>query len=162
MLYDMCMPVCASWTFCCEQYMVASYNTTFTCSGLQNAEECPASSSVIKRHKHTSHLLVSAGMKKLISSCPALGVRPEFRGIMNLKGLDVISTRLWLDQSLPTRFPANVLAGFEPGVGGTYFNLTELQVCPLTSQATGAFKFISSALPEICVCVKGCHQDLCT
>ena len=47
---------------------------------------------------------------------------------MNLKGLDVISTRLWLDQSLPTRFPANVLAGFEPGVGGTYFNLTELQV----------------------------------
>lgn len=72
--------------------------------------------------------LVFVGMKKLISNCPALGVRPEFRGIMNLKGLDVISTRLWLDQSLPTRFPANVLAGFEPGVGGTYFNLTELQV----------------------------------
>ena len=72
--------------------------------------------------------LVIVGMKKLISNCPALGVRPEFRGIMNLKGLDVISTRLWLDQSLPTRFPANVLAGFEPGVGGTYFNLTELQV----------------------------------
>ena len=47
---------------------------------------------------------------------------------MNLKGLDVIATRLWLDQSLPTKFPANVLAGFEPGVGGTYFNLSELQV----------------------------------
>ena len=47
---------------------------------------------------------------------------------MTLKGLDVIATRLWLDQSLPTRFPANVLAVFEPkGVGGTYFNLTELQ-----------------------------------
>ncbi len=68
------------------------------------------------------------GMKKLISSCPALGTRQEFRGIMNLKGLDVIATRLWLDQSLPTKFPANVLAGFEPGVGGTYFNLSELQV----------------------------------
>ncbi|KAL3155415.1 hypothetical protein ABBQ38_010971 [Trebouxia sp. C0009 RCD-2024] len=67
------------------------------------------------------------GMKKLISTCPALGAQPEFRAIMNLKGLDVISTRVWLDQSLPTRFPANVLAGFEPGVGGTYFNLTELQ-----------------------------------
>ncbi|DBA70993.1 hypothetical protein WJX79_001029 [Trebouxia sp. C0005] len=67
------------------------------------------------------------GMKKLISNCPALGTRPEFRGIMNLKGLDVIATRLWLDQSLPTKFPANVLAGFEPGVGGTYFNLSELQ-----------------------------------
>lgn len=57
---------------------------------------------------------------------------------MNLKGLDVISTRLWLDQSLPTRFPANVLAGFEPGVGGTYFNLTELQVSLWFSQTARA------------------------
>lgn len=67
------------------------------------------------------------GMKKLITNCSALGTRPEFRNIMNLKGLDVIATRIWLDQTLPTRFPANVLAGFEPGVGGTYFNLSELQ-----------------------------------
>jgi hypothetical protein len=78
------------------------------------------------------------GMKKLISNCPALGTKPEFRGIMNLKGLDVIATRLWLDQSLPTKFPANVLAGFEPGVGGTYFNLSELQV--------------SFALPALMLC----------
>lgn len=77
-------------------------------------------------------MVALAGMKKLISTCPALGAQPEFRAIMNLKGLDVISTRVWLDQSLPTRFPANVLAGFEPGVGGTYFNLTELQVSSLT------------------------------
>ena len=76
--------------------------------------------------------IFAVGMKKLISSCPPLGARPEFRQIMNLKGLDVISTRLWLDQSLSTRFPANVLAGFEPGVGGTYFNLTELQVSLLS------------------------------
>lgn len=94
-------------------------------------------------------------MKKLISNCPALGVRPEFRGIMNLKGLDVISTRLWLDQSLPTRFPANVLAGFEPGVGGTYFNLTELQVHPLFSQATGAVVFMSIALAETSAKLEG-------
>ena len=67
-------------------------------------------------------------MKKLITNCSALGTRPEFRNIMNLKGLDVIATRIWLDQTLPTRFPANVLAGFESGVGGTYFNLSELQV----------------------------------
>lgn len=71
---------------------------------------------------------VVSGMKQLITNCPALGTRPEFRGIMNLKGLDVIATRLWLDQRLPTRFPANVLAGFESDVGGTFFNLTELQV----------------------------------
>ena len=47
---------------------------------------------------------------------------------MNLKGLDVVATRIWLDKRIATRFPANVLAGFEDGVGGTYFNLTELQV----------------------------------
>lgn len=69
-----------------------------------------------------------AGMKKLIANCPALGTRPEFRAIMNLKGLDVVATRIWLDKRIATRFPANVLAGFEDGVGGTYFNLTELQV----------------------------------
>lgn len=78
---------------------------------------------------HCKGVIVCTGMKKLISNCPALGNRPEFRSIMNLKGLDVIATRLWLDQRIPTRFPANVLAGFEAGVGGTYFNLTELQVC---------------------------------
>lgn len=54
---------------------------------------------------------------------------------MNLKALDVISTRVWLDQRIATKFPANVLAGFEPGVGGTYFNLTELQVQLLTRKA---------------------------
>ena len=89
----------------------------------------PKDSLTTSTGSRVSHVYpLSVGMKKLISNCPALGVRPEFRGIMNLKGLDVISTRLWLDQSLPTRFPANVLAGFELGVGGTYFNLTELQV----------------------------------
>ena len=92
-------------------------------------------------------------MKKLISNCPALGTRSEFRGIMNLKGLDVIATRLWLDQSLPTKFPANVLAGFEPGVGGTYFNLSELQV----SLALSAFALCAlSALA-----CDGCGQPLC-
>ena len=79
-------------------------------------------------HSMTQACHFVSGMKQLITNCPALGTRPEFRGIMNLKGLDVIATRLWLDQRLPTRFPANVLAGFESDVGGTFFNLTELQV----------------------------------
>lgn len=40
----------------------------------------------------------------------------------------MIATRLWYDRKLPTRYPANVLSGFEPSAGATFFNLNELQV----------------------------------
>ena len=68
------------------------------------------------------------GMKRLMSTCSALAERSEFQRIMNLKGIDVMATRLWLDKSIETRFPSNVLARFEEDVGGTYFNLSQLQV----------------------------------
>lgn len=68
------------------------------------------------------------GMKKLMAGCKTLSMREEFQKIMNLKGIDVMATRLWFEEDIPTRFPSNVLAKFEEDVGGTYFNLTELQV----------------------------------
>jgi len=68
-----------------------------------------------------------SGMQKLISNVPELGNRREFGAIMNLKSIDCIATRLWFDEKISTRFPANVLAGFENDVGCTYFNLSELQ-----------------------------------
>jgi len=68
-----------------------------------------------------------SGMQKLISSAPVLARRQEFRNIMNLRSIDCIATRIWFDRRIPTRFPANVLAGFEEDVGCTYFNLTDLQ-----------------------------------
>lgn len=34
-------------------------------------------------------------MQKLVQSSPVLAERREFQNIMNLKGLDVIATRLW-------------------------------------------------------------------
>ena len=71
----------------------------------------------------------TTGMQKIIQANPALGRRPEFRRIMNLRGIDVVSTRLWLDKRVSTQFPANVLAGFEDNMGSTYFNLNDLQVC---------------------------------
>lgn len=70
------------------------------------------------------------GMQKLVSSCPALGTRTEFRKVMALKGLDVMSTRLWLNRKVETKFPSNVVANFDQDVGGTYFNLNMLQVGP--------------------------------
>lgn len=67
------------------------------------------------------------GMQKLVAACPALAKLPEFRRVSNLKGIDVIATRLWFDKLVPTKFPSNVLSGFEDDVGGTFFNLNVLQ-----------------------------------
>lgn len=68
-----------------------------------------------------------AGMQRLVQATPALAERREFRDIMNLRSIDCVATRIWFDRRINTRFPANVLAGFEPDCGATYFNLTELQ-----------------------------------
>jgi hypothetical protein len=67
-------------------------------------------------------------MQKLVSSCRVLGDAPEFRPVMNLRGIDVIATRLWYDRYVPTRYPANVLSGFERTAGATFFHLNQLQV----------------------------------
>jgi hypothetical protein len=47
---------------------------------------------------------------------------------MNLRSIDVIATRLWFDKLVRTRYPANVLSGFESSAGATFFNLNDLQV----------------------------------
>mmetsp|Transcript_10302 Transcript_10302/g.28093 ORF Transcript_10302/g.28093 Transcript_10302/m.28093 type:complete len:554 (-) Transcript_10302:461-2122(-) len=66
-------------------------------------------------------------MQKLVTANPALAAQNDFRNIMNLKSLDVIATRLFFDRHVPTKYPANVLSGFEPAAGATFFNLNELQ-----------------------------------
>jgi hypothetical protein len=67
------------------------------------------------------------GMQKIVQANPSLGSRPEFQRMMNLRGIDVVSTRLWLSKRVKTQFPANVLAGFDENMGSTYFNLNDLQ-----------------------------------
>jgi hypothetical protein len=54
---------------------------------------------------------------------------PVFSKAASLKGIDVISTRIWFDQVIPTRTPANVFSRFEAlrGAGGTFFMLDQLQ-----------------------------------
>eukprot|EP00798_Chlamydomonas_sp_ICE-L_P018499 gene18499-24997_t len=69
------------------------------------------------------------GFQKLLQATPALAAADDLRLIMNLKAIDVIATRLWFDRKVKTRFPANVLSGFEPkaNAGATFFNLSDLQ-----------------------------------
>lgn len=72
-----------------------------------------------------------SGMQRIVSACPALASRPEFRAVAELRSIDCVSVRLWLDRAPATRFPCNVLAG--PGftgsasTGGTFFNLNAFQ-----------------------------------
>ncbi|GLI65776.1 hypothetical protein VaNZ11_009387 [Volvox africanus] len=68
-----------------------------------------------------------SGMQKLVSANPALAKQPDFRSIMELRSLDVIATRIWFDRRVATRYPANVLSGFETTAGATFFNLNDLQ-----------------------------------
>ncbi|KAF5833500.1 hypothetical protein DUNSADRAFT_10187 [Dunaliella salina] len=66
-------------------------------------------------------------MQKLITANPPLAAQNDFSNIMHLKSLDVIATRLFFDRPVPTKYPANVLSGFEPAAGATFFNLNEIQ-----------------------------------
>mmetsp|Transcript_19831 Transcript_19831/g.24456 ORF Transcript_19831/g.24456 Transcript_19831/m.24456 type:complete len:622 (+) Transcript_19831:121-1986(+) len=69
------------------------------------------------------------GMKSVVDSSKDLANIPTFSKAASLKGIDVISTRIWFDKKVPTRTPANVFAKFEAlrGSGGTFFMLDQLQ-----------------------------------
>lgn len=70
------------------------------------------------------------GMASVIESSPDLSHYPTFSKAASMKnGIDVISTRIWLDRYVPTRTPANVFSRFDAlrGSGGTFFMLDQLQ-----------------------------------
>lgn len=70
------------------------------------------------------------GMASVVESSPDLSQYPTFSKAASMKnGIDVISTRIWLDRYVPTRTPANVFSRFEAlrGAGGTFFMLDQLQ-----------------------------------
>jgi hypothetical protein len=67
-------------------------------------------------------------MQRIVASSSALVERPEFSAVSNLGTIDILATRLWLDQRIILRNPSNVIAGFEPSTGATLFDLNALQV----------------------------------
>jgi uncharacterized protein with NAD-binding domain and iron-sulfur cluster len=71
----------------------------------------------------------SNGMRSIVSNSPDLAAVPMFSKAASCPAIDVISVRLWLDTTVPTRTPANVLANFDElrGAGGTFFMLDQLQ-----------------------------------
>uniref|UniRef100_A0A7S0IUY5 Amine oxidase domain-containing protein n=1 Tax=Calcidiscus leptoporus TaxID=127549 RepID=A0A7S0IUY5_9EUKA len=74
--------------------------------------------------------LGAKGLKAVMGSSPTLArAAPELCRASALGGIDVVSVRLWLDKTVPTRSPANVFSKFEAlrGAGGTFFMLDQLQ-----------------------------------
>eukprot|EP00977_Amphora_coffeiformis_P014413 scaffold4027_cov144-Amphora_coffeaeformis.AAC.1 len=73
--------------------------------------------------------LTCRGMQSVVASSPDLARLPVFANAASCKGIDVISTRLWLDKTVPTRTPANVFSRYSElrGAGGTFFMLDQLQ-----------------------------------
>jgi uncharacterized protein with NAD-binding domain and iron-sulfur cluster len=69
------------------------------------------------------------GLEAVVNASPDLAKLPVFSAAASLKGIDVISIRLWLDKVVPTRTPANVFSRFDElrGAGGTFFMLDQLQ-----------------------------------
>ena len=68
-------------------------------------------------------------MQSVVSSSPDLARLPEFSKAASLRGIDVISCRLYFDRRVDTRSPANVFSRFDElrGAGGTFFMLDQLQ-----------------------------------
>lgn len=69
------------------------------------------------------------GMQAVVSSSPGLARLSVFGKAASLKGIDVISCRLYFDRKVETRSPANVFSRFEAlrGAGGTFFMLDQFQ-----------------------------------
>ena len=66
------------------------------------------------------------GMKKIVANSSTLNQYAEFRNLSNLKGIDVLATRLWFDRKINIPLPSNACFGFDATTGWTFFDLNDL------------------------------------
>ncbi|MEL6580785.1 MAG: FAD-dependent oxidoreductase [Cyanobacteria bacterium J06621_12] len=66
------------------------------------------------------------GMKKIVENSSTLNNYAEFRNLSNLKGIDVLATRLWFDRKINIPLPSNACFGFDVTTGWTFFDLNDL------------------------------------
>lgn len=66
------------------------------------------------------------GMKKIVESSTILNRYAQFRNLANLKGIDVLATRLWCDRKIDIPLPSNACFGFDATTGWTFFDLNDL------------------------------------
>ena len=66
------------------------------------------------------------GIKKIVESSSTLNNYAQFLNLSNLKGIDVLATRLWFDRQINIPLPSNACFGFDATTGWTFFNLNDL------------------------------------
>ena len=66
------------------------------------------------------------GMKKIVENSSTLNNYAQFRNLSNLKGIDVLATRLWFDRKINIPLPSNACFGFDATTGWTFFDLNDL------------------------------------
>ena len=66
------------------------------------------------------------GIKKIVASSSTLNNYAQFRNLSNLKGIDVLATRLWCDRKIKIPLPSNACFGFDTTTGWTFFDLNDL------------------------------------
>ena len=66
------------------------------------------------------------GMKKIVANSSTLNNYAQFRNLSNLKGIDVLATRLWFDRKINIPLPSNACFGFDATTGWTFFDLNDL------------------------------------
>ena len=66
------------------------------------------------------------GIKKIVANSTTLNNYPQFRNLSNLKGIDVLATRLWFDRKINIPLPSNACFGFDETTGWTFFDLNDL------------------------------------
>ena len=66
------------------------------------------------------------GMKKIVENSSTLNNYDQFRNLANLKGIDVLATRLWFDRKINIPLPSNACFGFDATTGWTFFDLNDL------------------------------------
>ena len=71
--------------------------------------------------------LLEKALQGVARSSPSLATLDVFRRLNNFDGVSVMAVRLWLDLRVKMKNSSNVLGGIDAGVGGTFFDLNELQ-----------------------------------
>ncbi|KAK9823485.1 hypothetical protein WJX72_003089 [[Myrmecia] bisecta] len=66
-------------------------------------------------------------MQRIVASSPVLTSQPNFQRIHSLSTVDVVAVRIWLDRHVAVETASNVMAGFDAGMGATFFDLNALQ-----------------------------------
>jgi len=66
------------------------------------------------------------GMKKIAGNSSTLNKYAQFRNLANLRGIDVLATRLWFDRKISIPLPSNACFGFDDTTGWTFFDLNDL------------------------------------